>query len=303
MITLSPRTFACAALLALLPAAAHAADTPAVAVVREFLADRAAGKSADAYGLLSSASQKGMTENQFAAGRPMPPSFMQHQSDPLFPLVVLLNDMHNTRHYTFTLIGPDPADPNAVLVRAAPPQTAAGVPVLVVHLAVLADPAAHAPRLDIVQSLMRSNPKLAGEIKGNAKRAYSQNNLKQIGLGIIQYLQDHDETMPDASHWEDQILKYVGNKAVFRDPSAPAGQAYNYAYNRTLSHQSLAMLYAPAQTVMVFESTAGVKNAADTGQSVPHPGRYNGGTDYLFADGHVKWLKDGTKLSYRLDGK
>ena len=301
--TLSPRTFACAALLALLPAAAHAADTPAVAVVREFLADRAAGKYADAYGLLSSASQKDMTENQFAAGRPMPPNFMQHQSDPLFPLVVLLNDMHNTRHYTFTLIGPDPADPNAVLVRAAPPQTAAGVPALVVHLAVLTDPAAHAPRLDVVQSLRRTSPQIFVEAAQNAKRAYSQNNLKQIGLGIIQYLQDHDEIMPDAAHWEDQILQYVGTKAVFHDPSAPAGQPYNYAYNRTLSHSELAQMEMPENTVMVFESTAGVKNAADTGQSVPHPGRHKGGTDYLFADGHVKWFKDGTKLSFKLSGK
>ena len=302
--TPSPRVFACsAALLALLPAAARAADTPAEAVVREFLADRASGKYADAYALLSSASQKGVTENGFAAGQPLPAELMQHQSDPLFPFAVLLNDTHNAQHYTFTVAGPDPADPNAVLVRAAPPQAAAGVPVLVLHLAVVTDPAAHAPRLDVMQSLRWTSPEMFAAAAQNAKRVLSQNNLKQIGLGIIQYEQDHDEIAPDAARWCDEILPYVGNKGVFRDPSAPASRPYNYAYNRALSHQSLAAMEMPAQTVMAFESTAGVKNASDTGQSVPRPGRYSGGSDYLFADGHVKWFKDGTKLSFELSGK
>jgi len=44
---------------------------------------------------------------------------------------------------------------------------------------------------------------------------------------------------------------------------------------------------------MVFESMAGVQNASDAGASVPAPGRHSGGTDYVFADGHVKWFADG----------
>ncbi len=54
---------------------------------------------------------------------------------------------------------------------------------------------------------------------------------------------------------------------------------------------------------LLFESTAGVKNAADTGDSVPMPGRHNGGTDYALADGHVKWEADGAKPSFLLTGK
>ena len=32
----------------------------------------------------------------------------------------------------------------------------------------------------------------------NARRSSCQNNLKQIGLGIMQYTQDYDEKLPEA---------------------------------------------------------------------------------------------------------
>ena len=35
----------------------------------------------------------------------------------------------------------------------------------------------------------------------NARRSSCQSNLKQIGLGIIQYTQDYDERMPMARMW------------------------------------------------------------------------------------------------------
>jgi len=73
--------------------------------------------------------------------------------------------------------------------------------------------------------------------------------------------------------------------------------------NANLSGKSIVQLDDPTKTVMFFESVSGAKNASDTGQSVPRPGRYSGTTDYAFADGHVKRFPDGTKVSYRLDGK
>ena len=282
--------------------AAPAADTPAVTIVREFLADRAAGRYAAAYALLSDGSHRDYTAAQFTAGRPLPPATPRQMSDPLFGLAVLLADTHDTRKYAFTVLGPDPADPKAVLVRAAPPATARGVSAVTIHLLTVRGPG-HAPRVDILQSLRRAAPTVFAGVRGNAKLAISRNNLKELSLGILQYEQDHDEMTPDADKWVDEIMPYVRSKAPFHDPSAPAGQAYSYAYNRALSHKSLAQFDSPATTIMLFESAKGVKNASDTGQSVPRPGRHQGGTDYAFADGHVKWFKDGTKLSYKLTGK
>ena len=302
--TPSQRLFACASALLVLPAAAvHAADTPAVAVVREFLADRAAGKSAEAYALLSSELQRGLTENQFAASVAPPAATLKEKADPLYALSLLLTDTRNTQGYTFILTGPDPANPNAALVRVTPPATAAGVPVTVLHLAVASDPVAQAPRLDMLETLKATDPKIFAEVANRAKRAASQSNLKQIGLGIIQYEQDHDEYTPDAAKWIDETMPYIKSTEPFHDPSLPASKLYGYAYNSALSHKGIALFEVPSSTVMVFESTKSARNAADAGLSVPRPGRYSGGTDYLFTDGHVKWFPDGTKLSFKLSGK
>src|SRR3712207_1528949 len=57
----------------------------------------------------------------------------------------------------------------------------------------------------------------------NARRASCQSNLKQIGLGIMQYAQDYDETMVPvtngAGRWHDHVQPYVKSTQLFRCPS------------------------------------------------------------------------------------
>lgn len=68
----------------------------------------------------------------------------------------------------------------------------------------------------------------------NARRASCQSNLKQIGMGMIQYSQDYDERVPDSWYgagnaastpggvrykWMDVIYPYVKNTQVFTCPS------------------------------------------------------------------------------------
>ena len=139
--------------------------------------------------------------------------------------------------------------------------------------------------------------------KAQADQDVSEANLHQIGLGIFQYAAAHDQHFPDAAHWMDQIIPYLVPSEItgavrrqriaslFHDPAAPAGQTWSYAYNRTLSGLTNSKIDNPNQIVAVFESSHGVRNASDGGQSVPQPGRHSGGTDFLFADGHTKWLK------------
>src|SRR5258707_2630369 len=55
----------------------------------------------------------------------------------------------------------------------------------------------------------------------NARRSSCQSNLKQIGLGILQYVQDYDEIMPrvdatGAGHWKDTINPYITSYQIFR---------------------------------------------------------------------------------------
>ncbi len=278
-----------------------AADTPAVAVVRRYVAAHLAGKGDAAYALLSP-----NTQAQFPIGGREQlakdltrPEMLKSLPPALLPVVALFADIHDTLHFKFRVLGAAPDDPSIVLVRAyqvgTPPST-----IRVLRIVTAPDPAAGgAVRVDGERTATLAAP----EVMARAQQATSQSNLKQLSLGIIQYTQDNDEKLPDADKWVDEIMPYVKTEAIFRDPSAPAGEKWSYAFNRTLSRAPLSRLDNPASTVMLFESSKGTKNASDTGESVPNPGRHSGGTDYALADGHVKWLADGTKLSYTLSGK
>lgn len=60
----------------------------------------------------------------------------------------------------------------------------------------------------------------------NARRSSCQSNLKQIGLGILQYTQDYDEKFPgraigpsEANSWRRIIFPYVKSTQLFACPS------------------------------------------------------------------------------------
>src|ERR1051325_12015198 len=54
----------------------------------------------------------------------------------------------------------------------------------------------------------------------NARRSSCQNNLKQLGVGLMQYAQDYDETYcpndggTPAMNWADRIFPYVKRTQV-----------------------------------------------------------------------------------------
>jgi prepilin-type N-terminal cleavage/methylation domain-containing protein/prepilin-type processing-associated H-X9-DG protein len=76
-----------------------------------------------------------------------------------------------------------------------------------------------------------------GRARENARRSSCQSNLKQIGLGIVQYTQDYDERMPASGYmtkrlegasdpnlerfgsWQQTIFPYVKSRQVFACPS------------------------------------------------------------------------------------
>ncbi len=66
-----------------------------------------------------------------------------------------------------------------------------------------------------------------GRVRDNARRASCLSNMKQIGLGFLQYAQDHDERLPqpnDAGNtqtWRQFIFAYVKGRQLFGCPSNP----------------------------------------------------------------------------------
>jgi prepilin-type N-terminal cleavage/methylation domain-containing protein/prepilin-type processing-associated H-X9-DG protein len=127
----------------------------------------------------------------------------------------------------------------------------------------------------------------------NARRASCQSNLKQIGIGIMQYTQDYDEKLPsvevqqsvpgsflsDLITWADTIMPYIKSTQVFICPSATnygapktplngqavaafvygpgshstGGNEYAFSLRASQGVNSLASFTDTAQTVMVSE--------------------------------------------------
>jgi prepilin-type N-terminal cleavage/methylation domain-containing protein/prepilin-type processing-associated H-X9-DG protein len=191
----------------------------------------------------------------------------------------------------------------------------------------------------------------------NARRASCQSNLKQIGLGILQYTQDYDEAYPLIARdngvpvygWADAIQPYVKSTQILQcpsdtsiEPTTASQRGYtDYFMNSMLNMRratgglsesglsSAAVLY-PSLSVMVGDggvptgstvnphsrarfNANGAEAGGDGGNlaavsTTLAPGLAtnltNGGRDHLegtnilFVDGHVKWLKaDGLQAS------
>jgi prepilin-type N-terminal cleavage/methylation domain-containing protein/prepilin-type processing-associated H-X9-DG protein len=182
----------------------------------------------------------------------------------------------------------------------------------------------------------------------NARRASCQSNLKQIGLGVMQYVQDYDEHYPlyrsntaanttpsNPYGFADEIQPYLKSSQIFQCPSESgaatigvSGSAFDgqadptktgytdYSYNMMLSSDnggnfnrglSLAALTKSSLTVMVVEDSSfsastwewgcglaaacSVFPAGPAKTSVAAANRHLGGSNFSFADGHVKWFK------------
>ena len=142
----------------------------------------------------------------------------------------------------------------------------------------------------------------------NARRSSCQSNLKQIGLGILQYSQDYDEKQPltvfgpngasnwpTAYKWMDAIYPYVKSEQIFRCPSdsstvgyykyaasTPGVDSYNFAsyiFNNAYwgygglgpANKNLAAIDAPATTLWVLEQTNGSNIEASWQDAAANP--------------------------------
>jgi len=80
------------------------------------------------------------------------------------------------------------------------------------------------------------------KVREKARQATCESNERQIGLGLLQYVQDYDETEPESYYgsktansditanykWMDAIYPYVKNQGVFTCPSDTDSPPYVY---------------------------------------------------------------------------
>ena len=149
------------------------------------------------------------------------------------------------------------------------------------------------------------------ELQYRAQQKQDLTNLIAIGLALVRYSSDHPNLrQPDADHWVDQIAPYLPDRSVLFSPFEPGTHRYGYAFNRNCSKQPIFAFNSAQETVIVFDSTLGTKNASDTGASLrinPGPSksqsmRFAPGSNYVFIDGHAKFFRQGIRPSFSLKG-
>lgn len=79
-------------------------------------------------------------------------------------------------------------------------------------------------------------------------------NMKQLGIAVRIYEDDHNDTFPPADRWCDALQST--NTAIFHCPDAPQKQRCSYAMNSKLGNvKNRGQI--PEDTVLLFESDAG----------------------------------------------
>lgn len=142
----------------------------------------------------------------------------------------------------------------------------------------------------------------------NARRSSCQSNLKQVGLGFMQYAQDYDEAMPQPISfpssggvwecWQSRLAPYIKSSQVFQCPSDsnktashgsywPNGGAFHssYGYNRNFGVSSgstyssgqnaagarLSVITHPTKTVLATDTGGSPDAAKPAAEWTPEP--------------------------------
>lgn len=192
-----------------------------------------------------------------------------------------------------------------------------------------------------------------------ARQSSCSNNLRQMGIAQMNYVNDYDDTMQQAyngltsviSPWPDLLYPYTRNTAIYNCPSSTTPWTYqsaklkqtmdlsyipNYGYAPPgdVEPQSLSDVNDPASLVayaemrdigdwpgwtgywgvmpwpsayqpvlrrLTYKEVMQAYEDARTGKAptgvgdkmAPRvaPERHSGGANYIFADGHTKWMK------------
>jgi prepilin-type N-terminal cleavage/methylation domain-containing protein/prepilin-type processing-associated H-X9-DG protein len=133
-------------------------------------------------------------------------------------------------------------------------------------------------------------------------------NTKQLTLGMLQYIQDYDETSPAGAlipagqacagsrmpgrGWAGEIYPYVKSVQVYKCPDDPTTSnttvsppyvPVSYGVNMYFSNASLASLAAPTKTVLLFEVVGSVADVTDPldWRSTSANGGDGGGAGYI----------------------
>ena len=154
-----------------------------------------------------------------------------------------------------------------------------------------------------------------------ARQASCLSNLKQLGLGMMQYAQDYDEMLPQVYKdqgatrfwWFNDIQPYIKNTQLYKCPSMKGtywGGTYGYALPMLhiwaeggVAQKTLGTIVRPSEILMAIDAEwpwthycptchATADACCTVGCAPPYcPSDeiHNGGANCAFMDGHAKW--------------
>jgi prepilin-type N-terminal cleavage/methylation domain-containing protein/prepilin-type processing-associated H-X9-DG protein len=130
-----------------------------------------------------------------------------------------------------------------------------------------------------------------------ARQSSCASNCKQIGVGLLQYVQDYDEKFPtgngtSGAGWAGEDYTYIKSTGVFKCPSAGATDTLDYALNSNLvtngSAITQAAMTSPVRTVVLFETisdtatspSSATETSSDSGNGLTGYGALVSGAKY-----------------------
>lgn len=160
-------------------------------------------------------------------------------------------------------------------------------------------------RFDGSRLALALNP--LGRARENARSSSCQSNLKQIGLGFAQYVQDYDGHFPinttTTPGWVHTTQPYIKSCPILHCPSDAsffAPMVPSYWMNANLNDKkrlgvALKSVDRPERTFLMGEIDASplrspfLLSEKGWNAKAAYANRHLFGSNYAFVDGHVKW--------------
>lgn len=136
----------------------------------------------------------------------------------------------------------------------------------------------------------------------SARRSHCQSNLKQIGLAVLQYTRDYDDHLPPLQ-WTAAISPYTKTNDIFQCPSTTnTPNTSDYFFNARLLRKDTNDIEQPEHLILAGEGPDDAPLYSTLSQFPPlwrkdenSPAwRHLEMGNYLFADGHVKGVRQST---------